>query len=152
MSTIRLLTGGLFLLVCFVGIRVEWLNAHSGYRLPVWKSISGEEESDRSRKLGPSPLALDFFWTDPKRAQKLELKNRPKLQAEALYWNKLLDFKLFALLQFPMLFLQGLLLVWWRCQKLTRQANLLWWFGFGATTLLLTGAFYRDYSYGLYGL
>ena len=151
MSKIHWLTWSLFLTVCLVGIRVEWLNAHSGFELPIWKSLGDEEVFERSRKLGPSIMASDFFWNDPRNAEKLKLKNRPKLQKKALYWNKLLDFKFIALLQFPMLLVQGLLLVWWRCQKLTSQTNLLWWFGFCATILLIASAFYRDYSYGIYG-
>ncbi len=97
-------------------------------------------------------LASNFFWDDPKNTENLKLEDRPKLQKEALYWNKLLDFGLFALLQFPLLLVQVLLLVWWRCQKLTPRGNFAWWGGCCTTILLLVSAFYRDYTYGTYGL
>lgn len=151
MTKTRWLTWGLFLIICFVGIRVEWLNAHSGFKLPIWKS-AGEEGFDMSQKLRSSILAFDSFWNVPESAEKLKPKNRSKLQKEAQYWNRLLEFKWFALLQFPFLLVQGLLLVWWRYQKLTSRGNLLWWCGCCATVLLLASALYRDYSYGIYGL
>lgn len=147
------LTFLLLLTALWIGSRVEWLNAQAGYPLPAWRN-PGEGGFSRSEKMRYSPLASNRFWEDPETAERkgARMSDRPRLQREAAAWNNLLGFGWYAFLQIPVLTVLSGLLFWWRFQPLSAGGNGLWLAATVLTALLIGSAFYRDYTYRIYGL
>ena len=133
----RTLTVILLLLALLIGLRVEILNARAHSPLPLWLSLKDSESGfRRSEKIRMVPLTRYTNGHDRWKA-----------------YNDLIVFgRYWTLLQFPLVFTLAILLVRTRKRYKGRAATAAW-IAMGALTIVLAlSAFFRDYTYGTYGM